>query len=189
MASRRLLLLRAKKRRVDSDFAPLEFEVPHDEPEVSAPAPLPVQQGPWMGRRELDAAGFEDTVPSGHAELMEADGGRARAPAGSTAKSAPGDVEATIAGFREGCWVDLSAKRGWLRAQLVWASTKGTLFMFVSHGGQPHSMTKRSCERLIRERLLRPVDSQGVVAQALDAVASEVVAQATPATQAEPETA
>jgi hypothetical protein len=61
--------------------------------------------------------------------------------------------------------------------------------MFVSHGGQPHSMTKRSCERLLRERLLRPVDNQGVVAQALDAVASEVASQATPAAQAEPETA
>ncbi|MGH8804797.1 MAG: hypothetical protein ACREXN_08640, partial [Polaromonas sp.] len=66
----------------------------------------------------------------------------------------------------------------WLRAQLIWASTKGSLFMFVSHGGQPHSMTKRSCERLIRERLLRPVEAHGVVAQALDAVTSEVASAA-----------
>jgi hypothetical protein len=79
--------------------------------------------------------------------------------------------------------VDLYSRRRWLRAQLIWASTKGTLFMFVSHGGQPHSMTKRSCERLIRERLLRPVDSQGVVAQALDAVASEVATTAQPESQ------
>ena len=50
--------------------------------------------------------------------------------------------------------------------------------MFLSHGGQPHSMTKRSCEKLIMQRLLRPVDSQGVVAQALDAVASEAAARA-----------
>ncbi|UUZ74246.1 hypothetical protein LP415_26175 [Polaromonas sp. P1(28)-8] len=60
-----------------------------------------------------------------------------------------------------------------MRAQLIWAGTKGTLFMFVSHGGQPHSMTRRSCERLIRDRLLRPVDTQGVVGQALDALALE----------------
>jgi hypothetical protein len=60
----------------------------------------------------------------------------------------------------------------------VWASTKGTLFMFVSHGGQPHSMTKRSCERLIRERLLRPVEAHGVVANALDAVARDAAAGA-----------
>ena len=178
---RPVLLLRAKKRRVDSDFAPMEFDVPHDEPEVSAPVPLAVQQGPWMGRGELAAAGFEDTVPSGHAELMEADGGRSKAPSGSTTKAAPNEIEATIAGFREGSWVDLSAKRGWLRAQLVWASTKGTLFMFVSHGGQPHSMTRRTCERLLRERLLRPVEMGSAVSHAIEAIAHQRVAEAEPA--------
>ena len=45
--------------------------------------------------------------------------------------------------------------------------------MFVSHGGQPHSMTQRSCERLIRERLLRPVETHGVVAQALNQLVRE----------------
>jgi hypothetical protein len=64
--------------------------------------------------------------------------------------------------------VDLYSKRRWLRAQLIWASTRGTLFMFVSHGGQPHSMTRRICDRLIRERFLRPVRMHGVVAQALN---------------------
>ena len=52
--------------------------------------------------------------------------------------------------------------------------------MFVSHGGRAHSMTRRSCERLIRERLLRPVDAQGVVAQALDAVVNEAAARVAP---------
>ncbi|MEO7641156.1 MAG: hypothetical protein ABIU07_07070, partial [Ramlibacter sp.] len=55
----------------------------------------------------------------------------------------------------------------------IWASTKGTLFMFTSHGGQPHSMTRRSCERLLRERLLRPVEMHGVVAHAIDALHQE----------------
>jgi hypothetical protein len=31
-----------------------------------------------------------------------------------------------------------------------------------SQGGLAHSMTQRSCERLIRERLLRPVETHGV---------------------------
>ena len=79
--------------------------------------------------------------------------------------------------LRTGSWVDLYSKRRWLRAQLVWASAKGTLFMFVSYGGQLHSMTKCSCEKLLVQRLLRPVDNQGVVAQALDAVAGEAAAQ------------
>jgi hypothetical protein len=75
--------------------------------------------------------------------------------------------------LHEGSWVDLYSKRRWLRAKLIWASTKGTLFMFVSHGGQPHSMTRRSCERLLRERLLRPLGMHGVVAHAIDALHRE----------------
>jgi len=85
------------------------------------------------------------------------------------------DAEQQLLGLRAGHWVDLYSRNRWLRAQLIWASSKGTLFMFVSHGGQPHSMTQRSCERLIRERLLRPVEMHGVVAQALDRLVKEAV--------------
>jgi hypothetical protein len=49
--------------------------------------------------------------------------------------------------------------------------------MFISHGGRPHSMTQRSCEKLIAQRLLRPVGTQGVIAQALDGVAEVAQAQ------------
>ena len=99
-----------------------------------------------------------------------------------------------LSGLQTGHWVDLYSKRRWLRAQLIWASTKGTLFMFLSHGGQPHSMTKRSCEKLIMQRWLRPVASHGVVAQALQVMAAEVAAMrvngkpAPQTTQNEPET-
>ena len=80
------------------------------------------------------------------------------------------DAEALLLSLRPGGWVDLYSRQRWLRAQLVWASSQATLFMFVSHGGQAHSMTRRSCERLIKARLLRPVETHGVVAQALDGV-------------------
>lgn len=90
------------------------------------------------------------------------------------------NAETMVLALRSGAWVDLFYRRHWLRAQLVWASSKGTLFMFVSHGGRAHSMTRRTCKRLIKELLLRPVDSQGVVAQALDAVVHEAAAKATP---------
>ena len=40
-------------------------------------------------------------------------------------------------------------------------------------------MTQRSCERLIRERLLRPVETHGVVAQALDQLVRETGPTAT----------
>ncbi|MGA8784869.1 MAG: DUF1631 family protein, partial [Polaromonas sp.] len=155
---------------------------------------------PWLARNDLDAAGFEDTVPSMQGELTPAEeepmaaraaessageGMTGTSPAASAHATAPptdtvpvhadadADAEQILSGLRTGCWVDLYSRRSWLRAQLIWASTKGTLFMFVSHGGQPHSMTKRSCERLIKERLLRPVEMHGVVAQALDQLAQK----------------
>jgi Protein of unknown function (DUF1631) len=96
------------------------------------------------------------------------------------------EAESVLHALRVGAWVDLFYRRRWLRAQLVWASSKGALFMFVSHGGRAHSMTRRTCERLIREQLLRPVDSQGVVAQALDAVVNEAAARSAPESAAAP---
>jgi hypothetical protein len=82
-------------------------------------------------------------------------------------------AEDIMRSLHTGAWVDLSYKGQWLRAQLIWASAKGTLYMFESHGGQPHSMTRRSCEKLVRERLLRLVNTTGVVVQALDALARD----------------
>ena len=174
---------------------------------------------PWLGRDDLDAAGFEDTLPTGPGELAEMDGSpdpAAASVADSAIKSAqtadlqtsgveaatveavktPGhtyeEAEAILLSLRTGSWVDLYSKHQWLRAQLMWASTKATLFMFLSHGGQPHSMTRRSCEKLIMQRWLRPVDTHGVVAQALHVVASQTASaaarQAQPLPQDEPET-
>ena len=157
----------------------------------------------WLGRSDLDAAGFEDTQPSRPAELADllvlenASAGEADAIAAEKITNMPVQPAALATGddtehrsdqakkhaanvlsrLKTGTWVDLYSKRQWLRAQLIWASSHATLFMFISHGGQPHSMTKRSCEKLIAQRLLRPVDTQGVVAQALDAVAEAAVAQ------------
>ena len=178
----------------------------------------------WMGRDDLDAAGFEDTLPSvpvplaaDNQEPVSAADAAAQATSSqasaalsdastqnsanipaletasalqSTSSSAANtahqlaqttdapdactkeQAQAMLLGLRAGNWVDLYSKRRWLRAQLVWASTKSTLFMFLSHGGQPHSMTSRSCEKLIMQNLLRMVDTRGVVAQALNAVTS-----------------
>jgi hypothetical protein len=154
-----------------------------------------------MSPRELNAAGFEETLPTDMAQLYAEERESQPAPlempvpsrpapltpvarkkpdaaASATPKPplTPAEIDAVIAALREGDWIDLYSKRRWLRAQLIWASTKGTLFMFVSHGGQPHSMTKRICERLIREHYVRPVHSRGVVAQALDALDEEAAA-------------
>ncbi len=218
-----LKLRRLKSRRdaQESGVAPLEAEELSGAPEALPATPeqrrAKAAAHPWLARDELDAAGFEDTLPTAPGDLApleeeqeyekpaamqaaepaaeEIDSSHAEliAEQESSANGAPAldqeDAERVLLGLRSGHWVDLYSRRRWLRAQLIWASTRGTLFMFVSHGGQPHSMTKRSCERLIRERLLRPVDSHGVIAQALDAVASEAASQTTPANQSEPETA
>jgi hypothetical protein len=146
---------------------------------------------PWMSPDELNAAGFEETLSTDMGQLCAEAGPSwsaplAAAPASTAVAAAPvhreharpkaqaptrpltdTEVDSILLNLREGNWVDLYAKRRWRRAQLIWASSRNTLFMFVSHGGQPHSMTKRVCERLIRDRYLRPVRMHGVVAQAL----------------------
>ena len=107
---RPVLRLRAKKRRDDSDFAPLEIESEGPRPEPAPRhAPKPVHS-PWMGRQELDAAGFQDTLPTDHGELRQADGAADTACATQdsvTGEPLPVEVDAVIATLREGCWVDL----------------------------------------------------------------------------------
>jgi len=76
-------------------------------------------------------------------------------------------TRATMARLRTGDWVDLYVRDQWLRAKLTWGSDNGSLFLFTSHGGRLHSMTRRTCEKLIRVRHLRLVDAGAVVDKAL----------------------
>jgi hypothetical protein len=184
----KLRRVRSRRDAVESEAAPLEVALA-DAPDMVDILPATPEQRkakaagqPWMAPQELDDAGFEETLPSGPAELGDdSDPEISVLPVmddaqdeGPEPETDPASAEQLLAGLREGSWVDLHSKRRWLRAQLIWASTRGTLFMFVSHGGQPHSMTKRSCEKLIRQGLLRPVQTHGVVAQALDQLVREV---------------
>jgi len=195
-----LKLRRAKSRRDarESGMAPLAADVPAPSPVIVAEAPdaESIEGQPWMSARELSALGFQETMPTDMAALWAEEEGASAAPplqvatapvreqpAATAVETAPVeeiDPQSMLANLREGDWVDLYSKRRWLRAQLIWASTRGTLFMFVSHGGQPHSMTKRICERLIRERYLRPVRMHGVVAQALRTLDREEAASPAP---------
>lgn len=215
----KLRRLKSQRDAEESFSAPLEPEAMPATPEQRR-AKAAAQ--PWLGRQELEAAGFEDTLPSEQGDLGDVNhalsataatevplSGNKAMPMGSTdraepsassvflpastwspndgrgpvagadtpltADSAASEAEITLLSLRTGSWVDLFSKKRWLRAQLIWASSNATLFMFISHGGRAHSMTKRSCERLIAERLLRPVNSQGVVAMALDAVISQAI--------------
>jgi hypothetical protein len=167
---RPVLRLRAKQRQ-SSDPAQLP-SAPLDDDLKPAPAQKPQDHEElWLEIDEMRACGFEDTLPSDDTMLQPAP--HATAIPVKTVAGVPLDMEqadALIVGLEEGSWVDLFSKRRWRRARLTWASGKRTLFMFVSQGGRPHSMTRRSLQRLVMNRLLRPIDSHEVVQHALDAL-------------------
>ena len=193
-----LKLRRLKSRRDAEESSALALEA-EELPATPEQRRARAAGQPWLGRDELDAAGFEDTLPTAPGELEAMGEEEVAVPAMSqpTQDSVPAglseaphengitspgvsnqEAEAILMRLRTGQWVDLYSKHRWLRAQLIWASSKATLFMFLSHGGQPHSMTRRSCEKLIMQRWLRPVDAQAVVGQALDAVTANASARA-----------
>ncbi|MBG9389251.1 DUF1631 family protein [Caenimonas aquaedulcis] len=180
---RPVMKLRAKQRGLSlrDDLAG-----PVDDDLRPAPAQKPqAREEMWLREAELRACGFEDTLPSDYAELEPA----ARRPSSPTAAPAsasvtpiavtraagvalaPAQADAIIESIAEGSLVDLFSKQRWHRARLSWVSTRRQLFMFVSHGGRPHSMTRRSLRALVVNRLLRPVDAHDVVQHALDALA------------------
>lgn len=177
---RPVMKLRAKHRHqnlqgaaavpADIDLTPVAAQVPQKSEEL------------WLAPDELHACGFQDTVASDFAELAPAEAAHEPVPPAAAAAAArtapptltPSEADGLIARMSEGCWVDLYARRRWRRAQLTWASSTGTLFMFTSHGGRPHSMTRRSLQRLLCSRLMRPVEGGEVVQHALDALAQPV---------------
>jgi Protein of unknown function (DUF1631) len=102
------------------------------------------------------------------------DGSQDTPTAATEAPHVPLDPTQAMKLLQVGGWVDLQSQDQWMRAQLIWVNDKNTLFMFSSHGGQPHSMTRRRCERLLAENLLRPLQTQGVVERALDSVQAQI---------------
>ncbi|TWO70630.1 DUF1631 domain-containing protein [Caenimonas sedimenti] len=139
------------------------------EPEAAPPAPPAPKPEPgqiWMAPKEQAAAGFDAAAAAWDFRSLKAD------PESTEPEVSEDAAASIIARLAQGSWVDLFAKQQWRRAQLVYASGKGTLFMFVSNGGQPHSMTKRILQKLVRDRLVRPVDADAVVPRALRELAA-----------------
>ena len=176
---RPVLKLRAKHRRA-SLHAELASAVLDDDLQPAPAQQPPAREELWMRVGELRACGFEDTLPSDFALLepqaqLAPDSAERPAQPVVAARTVAGvqaaQADEVIAALEEGTWVDLFSKQRWRRAQLTWASGKRTLFMFVSHGGRPHSMTRRSLQRLVMNRLLRPIASHEVVQHALDTLA------------------
>lgn len=152
-----------------TESAPLEDESvqPSDNDDFASTQPLEPAQEPTHVPAQVE--GFVPLDLS-MADVVKPPVAAPRA-AAAKAPETPEDIEARtraqLARLRTGDWVDLKVRGHWRRAQLHWTSENGTLFMFISRGGRPHSMTRRTCEKLIRERQLRPVDAGAVVDKAL----------------------
>lgn len=73
--------------------------------------------------------------------------------------------------IQPGAWVDLVAGNQWVRAQLIWISPHGTLFMFSSAGGRSHSMTARMLKQCVAQGRFKLVSQQGLLDGVLDTVA------------------
>lgn len=143
------------------DFQPTEPQQRHGEqPPAQQPAVSPTPSVP----APADAAAVvpqaqEMAAPPEHRPVSARDE--------DSEESSLARVRAALERLRKGDWVDLRVHGQWRRAKLDWVSENGSLFMFVSRGGRPHSMTRRTCEKLLRNRHLRPVDASDVVDKAL----------------------
>jgi hypothetical protein len=105
----------------------------------------------WLGHDEANESGYlaEEPIP-----LTE----------GAQRALSVGDLNV-------GVWVELIVEGAWLRAQLTWTSPHRTLFMFISHGGLAHSMSRRTMDRLLMQGSIRFLSDGHLVDNALDAVA------------------
>jgi hypothetical protein len=132
--------------------------------------PTPPGQ-PWMGPRELANAGLSETLPltTESADTPDTTAGALEA---GEAPEEMVDPSSMLPRLVTGSWMDLYSGGEWLRAQLVWSSQRASLFMFTSHGGRAHTMTRRSCEKLMAKRWLRPVESRPVIDRALRQIAT-----------------
>lgn len=171
-----VLKLRRMRARVDGHATAPAPETTSEDKEaletLLAPA-SPAQQKPtppelpWIGSRELVSAGFSEALPPTSTESTDAPDTSAGPLETEDASAGATEPSALLHRLTKGSWVDLFSGGEWLRAQLVWSSQKASLFMFTSHGGRAHTMTRRSCEKLIAKRWLRPVEPRQVVERAL----------------------
>jgi len=185
-----LALRRARARSQVAASMPGVLDTP---PALSLPEPaVPGEtsrpraaETPWLAARERVATGFVEAPVALAPPSLDSVLGPLAATGAVVAEADEGpDTARVLAGLRAGDWVDLLTKGQWLRARLVWANAQATLFMFTSRGGRAHTMTRRSCEKLIRQRGLRPLGGRPVVSTAIDALLSD--AHAKPAARAYP---
>jgi hypothetical protein len=175
---RPVLKLRRARARHDTEnsgLTPLHTPEAHGVPLKRV---LAGGQGPasaqhlWLTAQELANAGFEDTLPQSREDGAQETVAEPTdsLPAGLQ-EPGPGSRQSSGSGLinqlHVGSLVDLYSHGEWIRAELTWVSRRATFFMFTSHGGRAHSMTLRSCEKLVDNRWLRLVETRAVVDAAL----------------------
>ncbi len=171
-----LLLRRTSAQASNARLPAPTLDLPEELDRLLAPAsgtqqrPQPADI-PWMATSEKSAAGLHEhsaPVPM-HTEAASHE----EAPASEdsqTSECLGSQVSTVLLRLVPGCWVDLHTGDEWLRAQLVWSSHKASLFMFVSRANRTHTMTRRTCERLVTQHFLRVVDTAEVTQRALQQI-------------------
>ena len=122
---------------------------------------LSEEGNPWVAPEEARASNFVDLSEAASEPEVQA-----------VIPAAPDQsVELAISALPLGSWIELLSNGQWTRTQLSWASPHGTLFLFTTAAGATHSMTRRSCDKLVAAGSLRVVSGRPVVDGALNAVA------------------
>ncbi|MBD3892902.1 DUF1631 family protein [Hydrogenophaga sp.] len=134
---------------------------------------LQPEEEPWMQRAEARDTGFMEDAPAPvqpvFADTLPMQGDWVDIKVDPTPDSAT-DVTRDL---KVGTWVDIWQQGQALRCQISWASPHGTMYLFTGSGGRSLSMTRRGLKRLLAQDRLRVVAEQGVVDEALDAVARQ----------------
>lgn len=155
----------------DADFTPTEVMEKSDLPDGGAEQEKLRAEKQQAEAEQAAQSDAQEQAPESAAQEEAAPPPPPPAPprAGQTAAEDPEAAEARLKleRLRAGDWADLNIKGKWRRARLNWCSDNGALFMFISHGGRPHSMTRRTCEKLFREHQIRIVEAGEVVEEAV----------------------
>ena len=141
------------------------FEGPRQSPARAVLEPIGVDaEDPVASNAPLDASDFWVAADD---DALESD-----YLASETGLTADSEIQPwSVVNIDTGMWVELMVEDLWRRAQLTWASPHRTLFMFVSRGGEAHSMSRRTMERLRMQGRIRLVSDGHMVEHALDGVA------------------
>lgn len=150
--------------------------------EVVWPATAWPQESPvWLAPSEALASGFLDdldfpatpelqTRPMMFTSAGVSSVNAPLAPFGAVST----DMKPQVADARSislGTWLDITTDTYHMRAELVWASPEGTMFMFTASTGRNQSMTRNSLDRLIQQGRVKVVAAPSALGTALDAVA------------------